>query len=70
MPAPKGNDNAVKDPADSKTHYVHMRTTAANKGAWIRASRARGQKLSTWIEETLNARIRRETPTDDTNTDC
>lgn len=57
--AKPGNTNAQRD-YSKRDHYVHIRTTGENKGAWIRASRANGQKLTQWVEETLNARVNNE----------
>jgi len=39
--------------------YIHLRVPAATKGRWIRASRAKGQKLTDYITHAVEARVAR-----------
>lgn len=49
----RGNTAAQKrdHPAD---HILHVRVPGPSKGRWVEASRAKGQKLSEWVVETLD----------------
>ena len=39
---------------------IHLRVPAETKARWVRASRQRGKRLSTYITEAVEARIRAE----------
>jgi len=54
MPAPQANQNAAKDAAQKASSFLHIRAVRRDKAAWVRAARRRGQKLASWVTETLN----------------
>jgi predicted HicB family RNase H-like nuclease len=53
MPAPKKNQNAVKD--DGKSSTVQFRCHRSDKSRWVKAAQADGLKLSEWIIQKLNS---------------
>ena len=64
MPAPKGNQFALKTEGETATSHLHIRVTPSEKSDWVRAAQARakregksaeGAKLAAWVSDTLNA---------------
>lgn len=52
MPAPKGNNFAVKADGERVAFPVNVRGTAAERKAWRKA--AAGQKWNEWARDALN----------------
>jgi len=53
MTAPKGNKYAQRGDEPREAH-LQIRVTRDQKGRWVAASRAKGQKLTQWVSEALD----------------
>jgi hypothetical protein len=54
MPAPPGNENAVKRSSDKATSFLHIRAVPREKAAWVRAANRSRQNLAQWVTDQLN----------------
>ena len=54
MNTEKTNAGRPTNDDEAATGHVHIRTTLARKGQWVRAARKDGKKLSEWATEILD----------------